>query len=153
MPYDDTFVMVEKSQAQIKRLLERLNVVATRFTSYPAYALLEFVRQEASTERLLPYRITITPRVEDNPRSPQRELERAERQVWRVVYWWLKAKIEAVDFGLLEFEQEFLPHMLLTDGEGRSATVDEILFERMAERKPTSDDPFGGLRPALPGGK
>lgn len=153
MPYDYTQVAVERSQAEIRRLLSRFNVEATRFTSFPAYALLEFVRRDPDGNGVIPYRITVQPKVGKQPRNTQRELDRAEKQVWRVVYYWLKSKLEAIQFGLLEFEQEFLPHMLLADGRGREETVDKVFFERLAGRLGSPDDPFGGLRPALPSGE
>lgn len=151
-PYEDTSVPVAKSKDQIERLLKKFNVTAIRFTTYPAYAMLEFVRQATDTE-LVPYRLTVRPKVRDWARNVQSELDRAERQVWRVVYWWLKPKLEAIEFGLVEFEQDFLPYMLIGGYEGKPETVAKVFFERLAGRVALPDDPFGGLRPQLPRGK
>jgi hypothetical protein len=41
---------------------------------------------------------------------------RGERQIWRLVYWWLKAQFEAADAGLVSLEEAFLPWMELPDG-------------------------------------
>lgn len=154
MPYDYTLVSVEKSQADIKGLLARMDAQAFRFTSLPSYALLEFVRK-VDNGQFIPYRIKVQPKTYPDAKDTFKARDRAERQVWRVVYYWLKSKLEAVEFGLLEFEQEFLPYMLLSDGQGKSETVDKLFFERLAGRLgPRTDDPFEGLRPALPeGGK
>lgn len=153
MPYEQSPVDVGRTQEQIKKLLGRHNVVATRFTSFPAHALMEFVRKDPDTGRLIPYRVTVRPKAAGKQRAGSCTLDQAERQVWRVVYWWLKSKLEAIQFGLLEFEQEFLPYLLLDDGSGRRDTVDHIFFERLAGRLASSNDPFGGLRPALPSGE
>lgn len=150
--YEDTSVAAEKSKGQIEKLLKKFNVRAIRFTSYPSYALLEFVR-EAGDKEFVPYRLTVKPKVRDWARNTSSELDRAERQVWRVVYWWLKSKLEAIEFGLVEFEQDFLPYILLTDSQGKTDTVDHIFFERLAGRISSPDDPFAGLRPALPEGR
>lgn len=40
----------------------------------------------------------------------------AERQIWRLVYWWLKTQFEAADAGLVSLEEAFLPWMELPDG-------------------------------------
>jgi hypothetical protein len=39
-----------------------------------------------------------------------------ERQVWRLVFWWLKAQFEAADAGLVALEEALLPWMELADG-------------------------------------
>ena len=148
--YEDTRVSINLSKEQIEKLLKKFDVVATRFTSYPAFAELAFVRK--SGERFIPYRVVVKAKIKPSPRSVDREMERAERQVWRVVYWWLKSKLEAIDFGLVEFEQELLPYMLVTD-KGKDRTVAEVIFERLGKAISPPDDPFGGLRPSLPSGE
>ena len=147
--YEDTRVSVAQSKAQIEKLLKKFNVKAMRFTTYPAVATLEFVRTQGDV--ILPYRITVKPKLREFARNAGTELDRAERQVWRVVYWWLKAKLEAVEFGLVEFEQDFLPYLLLETEKGVSP-VAEVFFERLAGKVALPDDPFKGLRPALPQG-
>ena len=148
--YEATEVSVEKSQAQIRELLKGFKVRTIRFTSFPAFALLEFIR-ELEGEKMVPYRITVLPKLRPKARNTASELDRAERQVWRVAYWWLKAKLEAIEFGLVEFEREFLPNMLVSDSQGRTETVAEALGKRLLSMGPPNpDDPFGGLRPALP---
>jgi hypothetical protein len=48
-----------------------------------------------------------------------------ERQIWRLVYWWLKTQFEAADAGLVSLEEAFLPWMELPDG--------RTTYEAMAE--------------------
>jgi len=43
--------------------------------------------------------------------------DRQQRQNLRALYWYLKAKIEAIEFGIVDLEQEFLPYMLAPSGE------------------------------------
>lgn len=51
--------------------------------------------------------------------------DQAVRQRWRALLLIVKAKLEAVQSGLMEFEQEFLPYTVLADG----ATVFESTRE------------------------
>lgn len=44
------------------------------------------------------------------------EWEQAKRQRWRALALVVKAKLEAVDAGISEFEEEFLAHIVLPDG-------------------------------------
>lgn len=42
--------------------------------------------------------------------------EQAVRQSWRALSLVIKAKLEAVDAGIVQFETEFLPHFVMPDG-------------------------------------
>lgn len=48
--------------------------------------------------------------------TPAEARTQAERQIWRLVYWWLKAQFEAADAGLVSIEEAFLPWMELPNG-------------------------------------
>ena len=48
--------------------------------------------------------------------TPKEVEAQKERQIWRLVYWWLKAQFEAADAGLVSLEEAFLPWMELPDG-------------------------------------
>lgn len=43
--------------------------------------------------------------------------EQAQRQAWRALALVIKAKLEAVESGIVTFEQEFLAHMVLPNGQ------------------------------------
>jgi hypothetical protein len=43
--------------------------------------------------------------------------ERQRAQLLRALYWYLKAKVEAIEFGLVDIEQEFFPQMLIPGGQ------------------------------------
>lgn len=48
--------------------------------------------------------------------SQEKEYEQAIRQKWRALALVIKAKLEAVDSGITEFEDEFLANIVLPDG-------------------------------------
>lgn len=138
MPYEDTNVSVSNSQGQITRLLRKHSITAIRFTSFIAYDVLECTRDN------LAFRMEVHPKLKQQVTS--RQIEQAQRQAWRAMYWYMKAKLEAVEFGIHEFNTEFLPHMMLTDAQGQSNTVSSMLFAHLEGRLAQSSDPFGGLR-------
>jgi len=37
--------------------------------------------------------------------------EKYRNQAYRIFWWYLKTKFEAIETGLVEFEQEFMPHI------------------------------------------
>lgn len=52
-----------------------------------------------------------------SPAQAQTEYEQAVRQKWRALALAIKAKLEAVDAGITEFEDEFLANIVLPNGE------------------------------------
>lgn len=48
--------------------------------------------------------------------SQEKEYEQAVRQKWRALNLVIKAKLEAIESGITEFEDEFLAHIMLPDG-------------------------------------
>jgi len=118
-PYRGTEVPVGRSQEFITKLLRKHDVGATRFTSAGLHVGIEFIRHEQ------PYKITATSLGLD---------DKSERQIWRILFFWLKAKLTVLDFNIGEFETEFLPYALITH-DGKSATVDEAIRPRLLENK------------------
>ena len=49
--------------------------------------------------------------------AQQEAYEQAVRQRWRALALVIKAKLEAVEAGITEFEDEFLAHIVLPDGQ------------------------------------
>lgn len=62
----------------------------------------------------------------------------------RALYWCLKAKVEAIQFGIVDLEQEFLPYLLDKSGEH---TIYEALRESGFKMLPEGRDVPEGLLP------
>lgn len=57
-------------------------------------------------------------------------------QSLRMLHWWLKAKVEAVAFGLREIEEEFLSDIIVRLPSGEETTVGEALdMKALADKK------------------
>lgn len=65
----------------------------------------------------------------------------AERQRWRALALVIKAKLEAVEAGITEFEEEFLAHIVLPNG----GTVGQFMLPQVATAYET-----GQMPPLLP---
>ena len=123
--YKNTSVNYMQSQAKIGQLLEDRGIKETRFTNISnktaklaglemekesTAIMLEFFQPKQLADGLkgtIPIRIII-PNIPDD--------EKKRNQAYRIFYWYLKTKFEAVDTGLVEFEQEFMPHIALGKG-------------------------------------
>ena len=65
--------------------------------------------------------------------------EQATRQRWRALLLAIKAKLEAVEVGLSTFEQEFMAHTVLPDGQTVAEWVEPQLVQAYATgRMPTA---------------
>ena len=107
------------------KLLKSRDIKETRFTTinYKTALKAGFEMQEETTAIMLeffkpinlsdgvggtiPIRIII-PNIPDE--------ERRKRQAYRIFFWYLKTKFEAIDTGLIEFEHEFMPHIAIGKG-------------------------------------
>lgn len=119
--YKQTQVNWGKSQAQITKLLESQGVLDVRFTflqsqnslicefNYPTE--LEGKKVVVGVRILLP-----VPKDDD----------RARNQIHRALFYYLKTKFEALNFGLVEFIQEFMPHLIVFD-KGVSKTMYQVI--------------------------
>lgn len=103
--YANTQVAPGKSKQQIEDLLVRLGAVGFRWISrIGSDEVLEAGLEWNGRE--LAFRLSVT--FED---------ERQRKQRLRALYWYLKAKVEAIEFGLVDLEQEFLPALITSSGE------------------------------------
>lgn len=83
---------------------------------------------------------TKTPTGRDRSASAANEAyEQAVRQRWRALALVIKAKLEAVDTGIVDFTSEFLAHLVLPGGGGE--TVGEAVVPRIDEAYRTGEPP------------
>lgn len=119
-----TEVSVEKSRAEIEKLITRYGATSTAFMNAPGRAMILF---EAENRRIvfeLPLPEQSDPKFAKTPAGrkqldPQRRYiawEQACRQAWRALALVIKAKLEAVASGITTFEDEFLAHIVMPDG-------------------------------------
>src|SRR5262249_48857085 len=155
-----TSVAVERSRAEIERILQRYGASRFAYAAEPERAQVVF---EAHGRRVR-FVVPLPPR--DDPvfthtearRSPRRPeevyrlWEQACRQRWRALALAIKAKLEVVEAGISTFEDEFLAHVILPTGE----TVGEWLGRQIAHAYQTGREPpllLGGSPPRRGGGR
>lgn len=130
---EGTEVPVARSRGEIEALVEQHG--ATKFMSFfeEGRAVLAF----AMKERLIRFTIALPQRDEDRfvykegkyYRTKRTELQieaafkQEERRIWRALLLVIKAKLEAVQSEITTFEQEFLPFIVLADGNTVGDTI------------------------------
>ena len=133
----DTSVPVEKSRAEIERLLMQHGADKFMVGSDSAKAMLAFQIRGKMIQFTLPlpdksdkrFRTTPTGRIKRNENAAYEGWEQACRSRWRALFLCIKAKIEAVECGITSFESEFLAHFVMPDGK----TIGERLLPKLED--------------------
>lgn len=117
--YAQTRVQPGQSRDSIEKLLTRIGVDLFRWTTMAGTEGIEFrwPRPESSP---VAFRFLIH---FDSPTK--------RAQMLRVLYWYLKSKVEAIEFGLVDMEQEFFPQMLTPGGQTVYEAVQDSGMERL----------------------
>ena len=138
-PYQDTTVGVAKTQQALIDLLEKRSIHATRWTTYPDLVRFEFQPKKEG----IAYRIEM--KIEKAYSA--RQTEQMRRATFRIVYWYVKSKLEAIDAGLADMEREFLPYMI--------TGADRVFFQEVedAMKNGARTLMLGAESPLLPEGR
>lgn len=121
---ESTSVAADRSRAEIERTLARYGATAFGYGWSGDRAMVEFAMAGRRVRFILPMPdradpdFTLTPTGRDRSRSQaEAAWEQATRQRWRALSLVVKAKLEAVETGITSFEEEFLAHIVLPNGE------------------------------------
>lgn len=117
-----TSVPVAHTQAEIQRLLESHGASSFITGSSPGQALLMFELRKRRVKFLVP--LPIAKRSAD-----EKKVAGEHRRLFRALLLVLKAKLEAVNSGIVTFDTEFLPY-IVTSG---STTVGEQIVPKLEE--------------------
>ncbi len=109
--YAGTEVSESKSLLDIEYQLRRHGVETVRWTNTSSMVRIEFIWPWNNLS--LPFRIDLSLRIEQ---GNERQREQERRRMLRVLLNHLKAKLLAVEEGIVDMEREFLPYLLGAGG-------------------------------------
>ena len=120
MAYETTNVPVAKSQEELRKVLRRYGADRFSFTESRELAEVTFSHGAWAVRMRVPIRPMTEAAAREWARAQRVNQAKAvegrqdseTRRVWRVLYWLLKTRMEAIDAGVETFEQAFLPHLL-----------------------------------------
>lgn len=133
-----TDVTVEKSKTQIERLLAEFKADAVMMATNETKSMVVFTMSGRNVKFILP----LPQRSEFSGQWAREQFEQATRTRWRALYLALRAKLEMAATGITTFEDEFLAHIVMPNGE----TVGEMTRPRIAQAYQS-----GEVRPLLEG--
>ncbi len=143
-PYADTKVDADKTQQDITQLLRKYGVSQINWSvNYDLEQVqLDFVIEYMKQEDQSPHRIAVrvkppmfaaTRRTWDPKSGQYRKQDMANwAQSMRLLFHWIKAKLEAVSFGLNSVEKEFLSDIVTTLPDGSRMTIWDMISRQMA---------------------
>lgn len=145
-----TTVSSDKSRSEIERTLQRYGATGFMYGWQGSAAAIVFEMES----RRIRFELPLPDRTaREFTHTPSRGTERSEtqaldaweqacRQRWRALALAIKAKLEAVECGITSFEEEFLSHIVLPDGQ---------VFGQWALPQIQRSYDTGSLPPMLPG--
>ncbi|HUW30193.1 MAG TPA: hypothetical protein VM223_01130 [Planctomycetota bacterium] len=146
---ENTSVPVDRSKAEIERVLARYGATGFMYGIRPEKAVVAFEANDRHVRFILPMPDPSAPEFRTTPTGRSRKgdavnsaFEQEVRRRWRALALAIKAKLEAVDTGITEFEDEFMAHIVMPDGK----TVSEHTRPLIAAAYET-----GRVQPLLPG--
>ena len=123
--YKGTQVNWAKSQTAIVKMLTSKGIFQTRFTNLQDKFAVEFLAELPNHEKPVGVRILVPIQYDgNNEKKREQELNRLHR----VLFYHLKAKFVAIESGLTEFMEEFMPHLIVMDKNGNSTTMGTVLL-------------------------
>lgn len=123
-----TDVTADRSRTEIERTLQRYGARQFMYGWAEEQAVLGFVVAGRQVRFVLPmpdpneFRKTPTGRSRTATAANEQHAQ-AVRQRWRALALVIKAKLEAVDSGIVTFDNEFLAHLVLPTGQTVGDTV------------------------------
>jgi hypothetical protein len=119
-PYANTTVHYAKTQGEIIELFDKYGIYDVRFTSLGSTGqlILEFTYMIEIKKQWVPASVRIViPNITEKNRN----------QLHRALFYYLKSKMEALNFEFVEFAKEFFPYLVTRDNVGRPLTIYEFL--------------------------
>jgi len=108
--YKSTTVSYMKTQLKVDQLLRTFEITNTRWTNLEDQLIFEFNKKIEN--KSIGIRIIIKG-INDKNRN----------QMYRILFHYLKTKLEFISCGLVEFLQEFMPHLVVYNDKNESITL------------------------------
>lgn len=122
-----TEVPVDRSEQEIKRVLREYGATKIGTMSEPGRATLYFDVKGREVQIAIPMPKTAAPDVPRQTRAT-RDADAEERRRWRVLVLWTKGMFEAVNSGIMTFDQAFLGYLVVP---GKGTTIGSMIVPNL----------------------
>ena len=135
-PYMDTAVPYERTKAEIEILLKSYGIKNIRWTTLEGQDdTLEFIIEAEVQGVKKQLGVAVRPPHIVIKKKLHGKLVDTENinQEYRLLFHWIKSKIEAVVWGLSTIEKEFLSEVLMKLPNGQQSTVGDVVVDLMSK--------------------
>jgi hypothetical protein len=136
----DTSVSIDRSKGEIERTLARYGAESFAYATEQHQAMIAFRLHGRMIRFMLKLPDPAAPewtRTETGrPRrgnAASEAYQQAQRQCWRALALIIKAKLEAVEAGIVSLDQEFLGYTLLADGQTMAEAAEKLIEANYAK--------------------
>jgi len=132
LPYYGTKVPTLKTQTKIKKFLGKYGLQAIKLIedNFHKKGVIEFILSQNG----IPIQFRF------NFNLPEKESH--QRQVYRGLFYYLKARFTSVDFGINTVEKEFMSEIVMVLPDGRSGTMKELYGDKILKLRSNNLLPF-----------
>ncbi len=120
----ETEVPVEKSRMELEKLITRFGASQILTFQEDKQAIVQFTSRDRMIRLTLPLPLLEDPIIQRTAQNYQRSkaaardaLAKENRRRWRAMVLLVKAKLTAVEEGIVEFEEEFFANTIMADGQ------------------------------------
>ena len=160
IPYMGTDITPAQSRVDIENMLNEAGIKDTRWTNVSGESILEFVWhfEEKGIKKSVAFKLK-PPMIQVKGHQGRNERGhgigplvwlRAEHAEWRLLWWYVKSRLEAVRFGLETMEQTFMSQVIVSLPNGKTTTVGEILSEAIKNDQTTALKALPGMADLVP---
>lgn len=147
---ENTTVPVERSQAEIRKILVQYKAGGFVFGEGNNMAMIQFEMNGRRIKFTMPLPILHKTKCRTGRYAGstvvmgQKQVDQETRRLWRCLVMSVKSKLESVASGITTFEQEFMAHIVMPNGQ----TVGDIAIPQIEETYRTGQmPPLLGMRP------
>ena len=112
---------IYKTQNEIRTVLQKFGLQGERFTEYKGIGIIEFILLKDGKELAFRFKFDLP------------EKEAFKRQTYRALYYYLKNRFMAIEFGITTVEEEFLQELILKLPDGADITVKELVKDQLTQ--------------------
>lgn len=138
--FSNTKIALSETQAQLESILAKYRINASRWSHFaqlgkePGEVVFEFEYRKEPEKQPLGFRVSVEYKAETGPKGGSAGTTR--EQAGRAIYWHVKNLFDAVDFGIVDIEQAFMPYLMLPSGETVYQRAPEFLAQLLDVNMP-----------------
>jgi hypothetical protein len=123
----DTEVPIGRSQDEIRNTLTKYKATGFMFGETMNQSIIAFEMNQRRIKFVITRAQIGVSRTKNNQTMTQKQVDKENRRLWRCILLAIKSKLECVASGISTFEQEFLAHIVLPNGE----TVGQVMIPQI----------------------